>query len=253
MKCHHEGCTSQPKYGKLFQKKSHCAKHRTPNMFANNKPKCPCGDKTPCYTDSETSSIPLRCEKCKQDGDVNVVERPCETCGLPAVLRDDCGDCDDCYTFANKKPHKQREMLVKAILDESDDHKDYKSHDKIPENACHRYRPDFLFDWGSHVCIVECDEDQHKGYACECEQARMINLFQDQGGTPVVFVRFNPDGYTDAVGKRHQWTTGRGTKLLDTLTQLRTHPPEHVLSVVYLYYDGFDANVVKVEKIDYGM
>ena len=220
-------------------------------MFKNNRPKCPCGDKQPCYTDSETSCMPLRCESCKLDGDANVVERACATCGLPAVLREDFLDCDDCHAFANKKPHKAKEMLVKAILDEAE--MKYLTHDRIPENACHRYRPDFLFDWGSHVCIVECDEDQHKGYACECEQARMINLFQDQGGTPVVFVRFNPDSYKDAGGKKREWTAGRGAKLIELLKQLQAHPPEHVVSAVYLYYDGFDANAVEITKIDYGL
>jgi hypothetical protein len=42
-----------------------------------------------------------------------------------------------------------------------------------------RERPDFLWDQGHLVVIVEVDEEQHLGRACECEQARMINVSQD--------------------------------------------------------------------------
>jgi hypothetical protein len=250
VRCHLLNCMKSPNYGRLFQPKTHCAEHRTPGMYRKNRPKCSCGDKRPYWTNEE-SSYPLRCEKCKTDKDHNVVEQECENCGLSSLMRSDFAECDDCTEFKLKKPQKAKEMLVKAILDEAE--MPYKSHDKIPAESCHRYRPDFLFDWGTHIVILEVDEDQHKSYACECEQARMINLFQDQGGMKTLFIRFNPDGYIDLTGTRRQWTTGRGQKLLEVLRQTRNHPPEHILSAVYLYYDEFDINNIVFTKLDYDL
>ena len=249
-KCKHAGCVKTANYGRPFQTKSHCAEHRTHGMYLKNRPMCPCGDKQPCWTNEE-SNYPIRCEKCKTETDRNVVDKKCETCGLTGLIREDFADCDDCAEFQLKKPLKTRELLVKAILDEAK--MPYKSHDKIPEESCHRYRPDFLFDWGTHIVILEVDEDQHRGYACECEQARMINLFQDQGGMKTLFIRFNPDNYRDRDSKLNKWSTSRGPKLLDIIRQTRDHPPEHILSAVHLYYDGFDTNKVEFVKLEYGL
>ena len=52
----------------------------------------------------------------------------------------------------------------------------------------------------THVVIVECDENQHKSYIPECENRRKMELFRDVGFRPVVFVRFNPDGYRGGNG-----------------------------------------------------
>ena len=248
--CQIVDCVKNAGYGYVFQPKTMCSDHRLTGMYAANWPKCPCGDEQPCWTNEE-SNYPLRCEECKRDDDHNVVEQKCETCGLLSLIREDFADCDDCAEFQLKKPLKQREMLVKAILDEAKI--PYKSHDKIPENSCHRYRPDFYFDWGTHIVILEVDEEQHRGYACECDHARMINLFQDQGGMKTLFIRFNPDAYKDKNGKRHQWTASRGTKLLEVLRQTRDHLPEHLISAVQLYYDDFDANAVEFIKLEYGL
>ncbi len=53
-------------------------------------------------------------------------------------------------------------------------------------------------DMGSHVLIVEVDEDQHKTYDCICENRRLMEISKDVSHRPVVMVRFNPDGYVCA-------------------------------------------------------
>lgn len=60
-------------------------------------------------------------------------------------------------------------------------------------DGCSRRRPDVRMDFGTHVVIVECDEYQHKGY--NCENKRMMEIFQDCGNRPIIFLRFNPDSY----------------------------------------------------------
>jgi hypothetical protein len=53
---------------------------------------------------------------------------------------------------------------------------------------------------GTHVIIVEIDENQHNDYDTTCENRRLMEISQDVGHRPVVFIRFNPDDYIDETG-----------------------------------------------------
>ena len=72
--------------------------------------------------------------------------------------------------------------------------------DKKVQDGCSRRRPDLLLDMGSHVIIVEIDENKHTDYDCSCENKRLMELSQDLQHRPIVFIRFNPDDYTNADG-----------------------------------------------------
>ena len=61
-----------------------------------------------------------------------------------------------------------------------------------------RKRPDLTIDLGGHVIVVEVDENQHRGY--KEEGKRIVQLSKDFGFRPVIFIRFNPDSYTDENG-----------------------------------------------------
>jgi len=50
-------------------------------------------------------------------------------------------------------------------------------------------------DLGYQVLIIEIDENQHIDYDCSCENKRIMELSQDVGHRPIVFIRFNPDDY----------------------------------------------------------
>jgi hypothetical protein len=54
-------------------------------------------------------------------------------------------------------------------------------------------------DLGTHILIIEVDEHRHIAYGCE--HTRMLQICEDVGGRPVIFIRFNPDKYTDENGK----------------------------------------------------
>jgi hypothetical protein len=73
--------------------------------------------------------------------------------------------------------------------------------DKVITDGCSRRRPDLLLDLGNQIIIVEVDENQHINYDCSCEHKRIMELSQDVGHKPIVFIRFNPDEYTDANGQ----------------------------------------------------
>jgi hypothetical protein len=72
--------------------------------------------------------------------------------------------------------------------------------DKKVQDGCSRRRPDLLLDMGSHIIIVEIDENKHTDYDCSCEHKRLMELSQDLQHRPVVFIRFNPDDYTNQEG-----------------------------------------------------
>lgn len=72
--------------------------------------------------------------------------------------------------------------------------------DKKVKYRCYQQRPDFVINFGLFAIIIECNENQHKSYACECEQSRIIAIFQDFGGMQIVFIRYNPDNYIDNMG-----------------------------------------------------
>jgi len=72
--------------------------------------------------------------------------------------------------------------------------------DKKIKDGCSQRRPDLLLDMGSHIIIVEVDENQHSDYDCSCENKRLMQLSQDVGHRPIVFIRFNPDAYTNPEG-----------------------------------------------------
>ena len=72
--------------------------------------------------------------------------------------------------------------------------------DKKVQDGCSRRRPDLLLDMGSHIIIVEVDENKHTDYDCSCENKRLMELSQDLQHRPIIFIRFNPDDYTNQDG-----------------------------------------------------
>ena len=52
-----------------------------------------------------------------------------------------------------------------------------------------------FLDFGSHIIIIEIDENQHTSYEEICENKRTMEISQDFGFRPIIFIRFNPDSY----------------------------------------------------------
>jgi hypothetical protein len=74
--------------------------------------------------------------------------------------------------------------------------------DKKIEDGCSKRRPDLMCDLGYQVLIVEVDENQHTDYDCSCENKRIMQLSQDVGHRPIIFIRFNPDDYINSSGEK---------------------------------------------------
>jgi hypothetical protein len=202
--CNQEGCDKQASYDKDGNRLLVCRKHNT-----NKK------------------DLPVRAKK------------GCSSCGLQMKLNKD-GKCEYCRpaTFKVARFAKQNALmeyldareLVGVMTDKA-----------IESGMCGKERPDRVFDFGDKIVIVECDENQHKDRERECELTRMKNIGQMFGGTPVYFIRWNPDGYTcsemvpETVGMRHK----RLGDLLLSITEGREVLPSALVAVHYMYYDGW--------------
>ena len=121
--------------------------------------------------------------------------------------------------------------------------------------GCSKRRPDVYIDKYTHVVIIECAENQHK--ETSCENKRTMELFQDFGNRPIVFIRFNPDSYTNEENKKvlssfkmhktldvpmireqKEWLS-RLNVLKETISYWLKEIPEKEVTNEYLFYDYF--------------
>lgn len=128
-------------------------------------------------------------------------------------------------------------------------------HDKKIQDGCSKRRPDLLLDMGSHIVIIEVDENKHNDYDCSCENKRLMQLSQDVLHRPIIFIRFNPDGYKDIDEKSYtscwrlnklgilsipktrqdEWNT-RLDRLKEQIQYWIDNPTEKTIEIVELFY-----------------
>ena len=151
---------------------------------------------------NEGSTKALYCSKHKIEGMVNVISPTCknEWC-LTQVQEKYDGYCLYCYInmFPDKpvsRNYKTKEYAVVEFVKTTFPDLSWIS-DKIITDGCSKRRPDLLLDLGYQIIIIEVDENQHTAYDCSCENKRIMELSQDVGHKPIVFIRFNPDDYDD--------------------------------------------------------
>jgi hypothetical protein len=141
----------------------------------------------------------LCCYEHKIEDMINVKDKKCKNnCGKLVSNHKYKGFCLRCFIFLfpNEKitrNYKVKEQHVIEFLKES--YTNIFTFDKAVDGGCSKKRPDAYIDLLTHVLIIECDENQHNNY--NCENKRVMGLFIDFGNRPIVFIRFNPDGYVD--------------------------------------------------------
>ncbi len=242
-------CDLSAKYGVLFGEKRHCYLHKLTQEFRQNNPICQfeeCNEKATCVNDG--TNYPVRCGTHCLDDDVNIIERNCKSCNLKYLLNELTGLCDICNTVEIKKVYKIKETETILFLQNNDI--SFITTDKIPENSCSKFRPDGVIDFKYFLIVLEIDEFQHKNYDEMCEKNRMIQLHQDYGGIPLVFIRFNPDNYKIKLPNGEKKVVKPSNSRLKELLYLikrfeylkdiyETSVPLSPLSVCYIYYDNY--------------
>jgi len=167
-----------------------------------------------------------------------------------------CVTCAIQQGYTVKRNYKTKELSMVEFITEHTD-VDWKN-DKAHDLGCSKKRPDMVCDLGSHILIIECDENKHKHGNYSCENKRIMGLSQDFSENdihrPIVVIRFNPDCYVDSNNQKIEscWKRGedgilrinnkddwdlRLNKLLEiTLRHMSNQPIKHVY-FEYLFYD----------------
>ena len=203
-KCLYNGCEFVPGYNTKGEKTGiYCLKHKLDGMVDVKTKKClhnGCEIIPSCNIEGE--KIGIYCSSHKADGMVNVTNKKClhEWCLTQANKKYE-DYCLNCYMHVYPdrpvtRNYKTKEYSVVEFIQKSFPDFTWIT-DKKVSDGCSRRRPDMLLDLGDQVVIVEVDENQHTGYDCSCENKRLMELSQDVGHRPVVFIRFNPDDYLD--------------------------------------------------------
>lgn len=237
-----------------------CSKHKKEGMINLIEKTCQyndCESSSPAFNyDGEKRGI--YCFNHKLENMVNVKHKRCSGPGCTVI----CGNkhngyCVRCFInlFPNEKMSRNYKVKEQHVVDFiKENFQETFQFDKRT-GGCSQKRPDVYIDLYTHVLIVECDENQHKQYEDICENKRMMHLFEDFGNRPIVFIRFNPDGYIDEQGikqpscfKYHKQLDVPGIRdktewdnrlkcLKECIETGIRHIPEIEITTVHLFFD----------------
>jgi hypothetical protein len=252
------------------KQKSYCKECKGSQICEHNKIKSVCKDckgSQVCKHDKQKSY----CKECKgsQVCIHNKIKSCCKECGGSGLCKSPyceirgykkyngyCLRCCiyNCPEIAVIHNYKTKENEVVSRIKESFPDFDW-IHDKKVEDGCSRRRPDLLCDMGSHIVIIEVDENKHSDYDCSCENKRLMEISRDLGHRPIIFIRFNPDGYTTSEGevikscwrvngkgimaiiskKKDEWKS-RIESLKEQIKYWIENPSEKTIEIVELFY-----------------
>ena len=251
-------CTKQPTYNFEANKKGiYCVTHKEDGMIDVISSRCLKCTKLPTYN-LEGEKKAIYCTEHKEDYMVDVINKRCIECSITRVsnekYRNHCLRCF-IYKFPEEPITRQYKIKENHIIDFiKENFKNEQVFFDKTIGGCSKRRPDAFIDKLTHVIIIECDENQHCGKEyTNCDTKRTMELFQDFNSRPMVFIRFNPDAYTDKgkkIGscfnihkswdvpvKNEKELSSRLSKLQETMNQWLIQIPEREITYEYLFYD----------------
>ena len=253
--CSLYSCLKIACYGFPFNTAIMCNNHKKEGMVINPMKRC---DVSTCnniaiYGISSTNAI--HCEKHKDKEEINIVNRTCQLCGNIDIIINGacvnfCSMVEISKTF--KKYSKHKELKVLRYL-EKYFQKPIEFQNRV-SYACAGKHAEFKeigYDFISHKVYIEVDENQHRYYCQLGEFNRMINIYMNEGGIPIVFIRYNPDSYKDNDSKttisplKKQNVLLRWVKYYKMVNHIKFN-----LAVHYLFYDDYDADFDKQYEIN---
>jgi len=275
--CIYDGCKKSAGYNVIGSKNPvYCTAHKSEEMIDLKHPLClgiiqnstgedmEC-DKRPIFNIKGCKSG-LYCVVHKKGGMIDVVSPICKSSWCDNYANKNWHKyeryCIPCYIYLfpdkpTTRNYKTKEKsVVDFILSQFNDMSWVT--DKRVQEGCSQRRPDLLLELGSHVLIIEVDENQHTDYDCSCENKRLMEISRDIGHRSVIFIRFNPDGYTDSIGNKITtcWKPNKQNGILcvakskidewnNRLMLLKCQieywietKPEKMVEIVQLFYDN---------------
>ena len=202
--CIHSNCKTLPIFNIEGETKPlYCSLHKSDDMVNVIDKICiyP-GCKTLATFNIEGETKRLYCSLHKSNDMINIKDKICKTHLCYTQVKDKYdGYCLYCYIniFPDKplsRNYKTKEYSVVDFVKNKYPNLNWISDKKI-SNGFSKRRPDLLLDLIYQIIIIEIDENQHIDYDCSCENKRIMELSQDVGHRPIIFIRFNPDDYTN--------------------------------------------------------
>ena len=206
--CLENNCEVFPSFNYKGFSAKYCLKHKKDNMINVTDNYCKYCEKLASYNYLECTER-LYCSSHKKIGMINLYSLKCKSDFCLILINNKNrydGYCLQC--FANLFPDEPRTInyctkektIVKFILNNFPNYSWITN--KIIEGGCSKRRPDMLLDLGSHIIIIEIDENQHILYDSNCENKRLEEISKDLYSRPIIILRFNPDEYNDKNGKK---------------------------------------------------
>ncbi len=209
-----------------------------------------CGGSSIC----EHGKRRTRCKKC--DGRELCKSSFCDTSGNPKYQM----YCLHCFIhiFPNEKISRNYKVKEKHVVDKVFEKFPNFTwfHDKRIQDGCSLRRPDLFLDYGTHVLMIEIDEQKHKSYDCSCINRRTMELSLDINHKPCIIIRFNPDEYINENGNKIKspWRTSvkdgrlsimktqekewndRINNLLNVIDYWIKNPTDKTVEIIEMYY-----------------
>ena len=189
---------SQPTFNYTGLQPKYCAKCKLDDMENIRQVLCACGKAQPTFNFEGLQAN--YCASCKTENMTDVRHKKCKTLYCDIRVEDKYeGYCIRCfiYTFPDRpvaRNYKTKEASVAQRVLAIFPNFTWIV-DKTIQDGCSLRRPDLFLDLGYQIIIVEIDENQHKSYDCSCQNKRIMEISQDVGHKPIIFIRFNPDAY----------------------------------------------------------
>ncbi len=266
--CITENCKTRAYYGYCGQPLTHCNQHKLDYMIRKTKRTCSGNDEEDCkecatYGKDE----PLHCVDHSLEGEICWLVKRCSNCGRDNELlnKDDlCGICcDKPFYEESKRVNKLKETIMVKYLRNKVKGQEILA-DRIIDSTCNLYRPDILYDCGTHIVVIECDENQHKNYPWETcslnkslehmEEKRMYEIMVAYG-LPAVFIRWNPDAFKVNGVVNKKYNNDKRLEMLIKWVNYCFNKMEVSHGLVYkkLFYDEYqedDLSFKRVEEAD---
>jgi hypothetical protein len=260
-KCKEINCKKQPSYNLSTEKLGiYCNEHKKENMINVVEKRICLIEKCNKRSNYNYENIKpaIYCNEHRKENMIDVNKTMCleEYCNTIPSNKKYRGYCLRC--FIHKFPNEKISRTFKIKETHMTDFikQEFKNEVMIFDKqtgGCSKRRPDCYIDKFTHIIIIECDENQHKD--TNCENKRIMELFQDFCNRPIVFIRFNPDKYINEKGEKipssfkmhktldvpvireHKEWNNRLNLLKETSIKWLTEIPEREITYEYLFYD----------------
>ena len=266
-------CKTQANFGFPCKKATHCAPCAEDGMENVKSKKCvKCCKTIPKYGLPGQKST--HCAPCAENCMENVVSKKCQgghtsdgklfTCPfqLSAKIKKYRGHCMRCFCFMfpedvvalqSKQLLNRHETKVRFAIEENFGKNFNFTFDKrVALGDCKDCtigrRPDALTMIDSVMLCVETDENQHQSYdEMDEEMARYNDLMMTYTGK-WIYIRFNPDSFINAQGRKHNPDMQQRLPVLISEIQKQIcriksgeiHEKNEYVEIIYLFYDEYD-------------